>query len=64
MEKNEGKDKQFIISQIDESFIIFKFGENEIECVALRFLGEGYRVVQVKNKEDYLDKGGRVIVRV
>lgn len=42
---------------------MFEIGENLKECVPLRFLREGYRVIAGRNS-NYSDCGVRILVKV
>lgn len=48
----------------DEGFIIFDIGKQYKECVALRWICQGYRVLEARNKFNYVDSGNRILVHV
>ena len=64
MKLNEKHTNEFIFYNINESFIIFNIGEFYRDCVATRFLAEGYRILSAKNKNNYNDSGVRILTHV
>lgn len=46
----------------DESFLLFDFGGKYRDCVALRFISQGYRIIEGRNINNYLDCGIRVLI--
>lgn len=62
--RNEHSKDEFSFSSLDESFIIFNIGTEHRDCVALRYLAEGYRILSGKNKNNYMDCGIRILTHV
>ena len=49
MKKNEKSSFIFTVGDYLEGFLIFRLGEDFKDCVPLRFLKQGYRVLVAKN---------------
>ncbi len=61
-----GKEKEifeFEAVDYDESFLMFKIGQKLKDCIPVRFLRSGYRVLVGKNKL-FLDSGIRVVIHI
>ena len=52
------------LQNVDESFVIFNIDDKYKDCVALRFIAPGFRILEGKNKDNYLDCGIRIVVHV
>ena len=44
--------------------MIFNIDEKYRDCVAMRFIAPGFRILEGKNKDNYLDCGIRIVVHV
>ena len=49
MKANSSANLSFIVRDYLEGFLIFKIGSNYKDCIPLRFLRQGYRVLVAKN---------------
>lgn len=56
------KSIQYKYENPDESFIIFDIGTKYRDCVALRFVSEGYRILEGRNKHNFMDCGVRILI--
>jgi hypothetical protein len=61
MKRNKGVSSSFTVRDHLEAFLMFSIGEKLKDCVPLRFMRGGYRVLVAKN-ELYRDSGIRVLV--
>lgn len=60
MQANSNSILSFKVVDSLEAFLVFEIGEEYKDCIPLRFLRSGYRVLVAKNKA-FRDSGKRVL---
>ena len=60
---NSNATNSFNVNDYLEGFLMFEIGAKFKDCIALRFIRQGYRVLVAKN-EYFRDSGIRVLVRI
>ena len=60
---NSNASNSFNVNDYLEGFLMFEIGAKFKDCIALRFIRQGYRVLVAKN-EYFRDSGIRVLVRI
>jgi hypothetical protein len=55
---------EFIYQNPDESFIVFNIGTNFRECIAIRWIVEGYRIIEGKSIGNFRDCGKRILLKI
>jgi hypothetical protein len=63
MKNNAKANLSFVVRDYLEGFLIFEVGEVYKDCIPLRFLKQGYRVLVAKN-EFFRDSGKRMLIYV
>jgi hypothetical protein len=60
---NRDANLSFLVRDYLEGFLLFELGENYKDCLPLRFLKQGYRVLVAKN-QFFRDSGKRVLIHL
>ena len=63
MKMNSKSNTSFTVGDYLEGFLIFSIGEHYKDCIPLRFLKQGFRVLIAKN-EFFRDSGKRMLIHI